>query len=689
MSAELFIEIRCEELPARFVGPAAAALESGVRALLDGLVQGDLRVWATPRRLAVSALDVAPARAAVEKLITGPPESAAFKDGAPTPAGVGFARRYGLEASDLEIVDGPKGRVIAVRQRAGGERTVDVVAAGLEALVLGIPFARSMRWGSGKVRWGRPLHGVVALYGGELIPAKIAHIETGRVTFGHRLFPEPLVVHEGRADWLAGLEARRVEPDPVVRRERILGSLAESAAALGVEVKPMTDLVDEVVNLVEWPVVVVGTIAPELLHLPPRLLVESMKVHQRVFPLFRGSDLDHHFLVVTNHPLAHEPEVARTIGVGNAYVLASRFHDARHFYAEDRKIRLEERWPNLQGMGWIRKGGTMADKSERLVRLAAALAPLFDADPELAARAALLCKCDLATQMVGEFPELQGHVGRLLAAHQGEEPAVSMAIEEHYLPRNADDALPTTAEGRALALADRLDTLVGCFVLDQKPKGGGDPLGLRRAANGVVQILLDAGVRVSLDRLFEQGLAQSPGYDSGKLGDSLRDELVDFTLTRLRAQLQGGAATEYVDAVLATGDHEVVALTRRLEALVALSRTDGFGALKTTFKRVIGLTRDVGELALDPNLLAHPAEHALYAALVGAREEAERYETALDYRGALGVLATLKAPVDALFDAVMVMAEDPTVRATRLALLRRVADAFGEVADFTHLSAES
>lgn len=687
MSAELFLEIRCEELPARFLAPAMASLESGVRALLGGLSFGALRVWGSPRRLAVSVTDLALARATEEKLITGPPESAAFKDGKPTPAAEGFARRYGLDASALEVVDGPKGRVIAVRQQVGGERTADIVAAGLEGLVLGIPFPKSMRWGAHKIRWGRPLHGVIAMLGGQRVPAQVAHLETTDTTLGHRLFPEPLTV-TGSADWLAGLEARRVEPDPAVRRERILGELATHAAELGAELRDMPDLVDEVVNLVEWPVVVVGKIAPELLHLPPRLLVESMKVHQRVFPLFKKGGLDHHFLVVTNHPYAHDPEVAAIIAQGNARVLAARFHDARHFYAEDRKVRLESRFHALEGMGWIRKGGTMADKSHRLATLVGALVDLCGADATAAGRAALLCKTDLATLMVGEFPELQGHVGRLLAAHQGEDAAVSLAIEEHYLPRNAEDALPSTPEGRALALADRLDTLAGCFLLDQKPKGGGDPLGLRRAANGVVQILLASGARVSLYALFNAALRV---WDPEGKHPSVqaREELVEFTLTRLRAQLQELGATEYVDAVLATGDKDVVALWRRLEALLALSRSDGFGALKTTFKRVIGLTRDAGELRLDPTTLDHPAERALHTALVTAKGRAEEREAAMDYGAALAALSTLKAPVDDLFTQVMVMSDDLAVRERRLALLKAVADAFRAVADFTHLSAES
>lgn len=692
--SELFLEIRCEELPARFLEPARTALDAGVRNLLKGIHHGGVHTWATPRRLAVSVFDVALHRPEEEKLITGPPAASGMKDGKPTPAAEGFARKFGADPSALEVVDGPKGQVLALRVRGGGEKTSDQVAAGLEAMILAIPFPKSMRWGSGRTRWGRPLHGVVALLGGQRIPATVAGLETVDWTIGHRLFPEAFQV-AGSETWLEGLLHHKVEPDPDKRRQRIRGELAERAAELGCTLKEMPDLLAEVVNLVEWPVVVVGTIDESLLALPPRLLVESMKVHQRVFPLFRDGRLHHDYLVVTNNPHAISADVAATISEGNTRVLAARFYDARHFYAEDKKHRLEARWPTLEGMGWIRKGGTMADKGKRLVALSGRLASAFGADPDAVRRAALLAKCDLATLMVGEFPELQGHVGRLLAAHQGEPETVSLAIEEHYLPRFAGDAPPSTAEGRALAAADRLDTLVGCFALDHKPKGSADPLGLRRAANGLLQLLEDARVRQPLSALFEEALRvwRSPDDpETAALGPAdatLTAELVEFTLTRLRAQLQELAPTEFVDAVFASGDKDALALRARLMALHALSRSDSFGPLKSTFKRVMGLTRDHGDPSYDLATLDTAAERALHDAISTIAPRASALAETLAYDEALALLATLKAPVDQLFDAVMVMCEDATLRRNRLGLLRATADAFRRVADFTHLSSEA
>lgn len=695
--SELFIEIRCEELPARFLGPAEAALDVGARNLLKGIHHGSVRTWATPRRLAVSVFNVALERPVEEKLITGPPAAAGLKDGKPTPAAEGFARKFGADPSALEVVDGPKGQVLALRVRGGGEKTADQVAAGLEALILGIPFPKSMRWGSGKTRWGRPLHGVVCLLGGQRVAASVAGLETTDSTVGHRLFPEPFAV-TGSETWLEGLLQRKVEPDPYKRKARIEGELAEHAAALGCTLREMPDLLAEVVNLVEWPVVVVGTIDESLLALPPRLLVEAMKVHQRVFPLFRDGALSHNYLVVTNNPHARDAEVAAIISEGNTKVLAARFYDARHFYAEDKKHRLEARWPTLEGMGWIRKGGTMADKGKRLVSLSGRLAPSFGADPEATRRAGLLAKCDLATLMVGEFPELQGHVGRLLAAHQGEAEAVSLAIEEHYLPRFADDGLPSSAEGRALAAADRLDTLVGCFALDQKPKGSADPLGLRRAANGLLLLLDDARVRQPLPALFAEALkvwrapADPDAIALTATDLALVDELVDFTLTRLRAQLQDEAPTDVLNACFAGRYLQPIELRALVREFVPFSKTDGFVELMSTFKRVMGLTRNFNDVEQpDSNRFGAGGncEGKLLEATIKTAQNVHSAAQNLDFKNVLEALAGLRPFVEQLFDNVLVMEEDLVLRQNRLRLLRLVRDLISAVADFSLLTGES
>ena len=688
MSAPLFVEIRCEELPARFVEPAAAELARNLSRLLKGIDQGAIRTWATPRRLAVEIAQVAPGRPVEEQLVTGPPEAAAFRDGKPTKAAEGFARGRGVAVDALEIVETPKGRVIAARIQSGGERTMDLVAAGIEEAILSMVFPKPMRWGEGAVRWARPIHGLVCFYGAERIEASVAGIQSGSQTWGHRLAEGPLALNGSAAQWEAGLRAAWVEPDVAARRARIEAELARVAKSIDCELLGAEELLDEVTHLVEWPVVIPAAFDPSLLELPSRLLIEAMRIHQRVFPLVSGGRLTHRFLVVTNQPHATDPAVAEKIAQGTKNVLAARFDDARYFFAEDKKKGLAEHGARLSGMQWIRNGGTMEQKQARVSTLALALADLVGADPDEARLAGSLCKADLATQMVGEFPELQGHVGHLLALHEEIEVTVAMAIEEHYLPRFTGDQGPRSAAGRAVALADRLDTLTGCFLLGLKPKGGADPLGLRRAANGVVQILLEAGVRIALPQLLAVALRDSDPPEGTDARNLLFEEIISFILSRFRASAAEEHGTEVVEAVLATGDTDLVALDSRMGALAALAQSPEFGPMKLTFKRVLNITKDHPSTFYSPGALAEPAEHALHLALLSARELAHQCGASLDHAGALDALSALKAPVDRLFDEVLVMAEDPEVRRHRLGLLAAVAAEFKEVADFRLLSTD-
>jgi glycyl-tRNA synthetase beta chain len=672
-TAELFIELRCEELPARYVLHAVNGLRDNLVASLKTIPHGAVRVWATPRRIAVAIADVAAGRERTEKLMTGPSAKVAQRDGAWTKAAMGFARGKGVDVESLQIVDSPRGPVVAARVTSGGERTTDLVAASIEASVLGIDFGRAMRWGSGTVRWARPIHGVVALYDGAVIPCTVAGIASGDSTVGHRLFPTPFSVTSAD-EWAATLLAHRVVADRDIRRAQVVKQLEAAGAALGATVGEMA-LVDEVVDLVEWPSVVTATFTDDLLELPSRLLVESMGVHQRVFPLFRDGGLLNQFLVVSNHPFAAtDPDCADTIARGNVKVLAARFNDAKFFYSEDRKLSLAEHASGLSKMRWVRDGGTMADKQARVSTLAETLAPRFGADTALAARAGALCKSDLLSQMVGEFSELQGHVGMLLARHDGEPEAVAKAIEEHYLPRFSSDAPPATAVGRATAAADRIDTLAGCFHLGLKPKGSADPLGLRRAAVGLLAILLDSRVRVQLPDLLGEG--QHPASPA----------LLSFVVARLRAVMIERYPTDIVDAVLACGDRDAVALEGRAKAMAALSETEAYGPLKETFKRLANITRDHDSTTYSADALVEDAERALHQALSDTRHAAQAHTDAGEFAAALDVLSGLKAPVDQLFLDVMVMDEDLTVRANRLSLVSAVGAQFRQIADFKHLS---
>ncbi len=682
-TGQLFIEVGCEELPAGWQIGAAESLAAGLEKLLQGIPRGEARTWSTPRRLAVAIDDVALSSPGRRRLITGPPAAVAFPDGKPGKAAIGFARGRGVAVEDLEIVQGPRGPVVGLRLWEGGESTMDLLASRLESLILGIPFPRTMRWGSGPARWARPIHWVCALLDGSVIPATVAGIASSASSRGHRQRPEPFAVRAA-LDWLENLEQRFVMADPHERARRIVHHLHQQASALGVEPLLMDDLLLEVADLVEWPVVNAGILDPEFLELPPRLLVETMKVHQRIFPTRNDSgQLANVFLVVGNNPDADPRVVAR----GNARVLAARFKDARFCYDEDRRVPLEQHGRELLRMEWVRGLGTMAQRVDRLKHLVGWLSPLLGADEAAVVRAASLCKADLASQMVGEFPELQGHAGKLYALHQGESPVVADAIEQHYLPRFSGDAIPRSAEGRALALADRLDTLCGCFAVGLAPRGSADPQGLRRAANGLVAIVRAMPARLHLQNLLMAALELHQGAASQDLS-ALSEQLQDFVLSRFRAQLLSeGHSTQVVDAVLAAGGDEPRSLQQRVLALEKLSATPTFEPLRITFRRVMGLTREHSSSRYDVELFQHEAERNLHRALdeLGGRVRSLLEER--DFEGALTLMTELKGPVDALFDQVLVMVDDPRIRRNRLGLLRGVAQLFGTVADFTHLSA--
>ena len=411
-----------------------------------------------------------------------------------------------------------------------------------------------------------------------------------------------------------------------------------------------------------------------------------MRVHQRVFPSQdEAGHLTPVFFAVSNNPVGDRALIA----AGNVRVLAARFADARFFFDEDRKLRLEQHGQDLARMRWVRGLGTMADKQDRLVELGNLLARRLGASADTVARAASLCKADLATQLVGEFPELQGHVGMLYAGLQGDPPPVGRAIEEHYLPRHAGDDLPRSQEGRALALADRLDTLAGCFSIGLVPRGSADPQGLRRAANGVVAILTQSQepVAVPLGALLDWALALH-GAVAHRPADELRGDLVAFVLARFRAQqLASGVPTEVVDAVLAAGGEDLLRLARRVAALRALASSADFEPIRVAFRRVMGLSREHGSSSYHVADFTEPAERGLHEALITVRRDVARLVERLDYDGALLLLTGLKGPVDTLFDDVLVMADDPKVRDNRLGLLKAVAEQFSAIADFSRLSA--
>jgi len=663
---ELFIEVRCEEIPARFVAPAMDGFAAGLQKLLGSLLVGEIQPYSTPRRLALSA-QVSPGRAAVQKVITGMPlAQAKAADGSWSPAALGFAKKRGGDASALFEHNG----FAAIRAVEGGESTANVVAAGLEALVLGIPFKKTMRWGSAPARFARPLHDVACLLDGARVEATVAGIATCAHSVGHWLLsPAPFPVASAAA-WVDALRERGVYAVRAERHHRVAGQLQAAGDAANLVLQPDAALLDEVVDLVESPRTVLGHFPEDLLRLPPRLLVESMKVNQRYFPLFHAGALSNAFLVVTNNPDGN-PEL---IAQGNGRVLAARFHDAQFFYAEDRKRPLAVHAEKLAGTVWIRGLGNMAERQAEITAAAVRLSGSTGADPGALRRLGTVLKADLATLMVGEFPELQGHVGHLLAAAEGYAEAI--AIEEAWLPRYSGDQLPSTPEGTAFALAERMTLLSRCFSAEMEPKGSADPQGLRRAAVGLVALVLGLpGETGTLGELFAEA------------GVPLPATLTEFVVARLKAVLLAeGHPTDLVEAVMATGGSDVRSVAARVRGMAALPREE-LGAVRTTFRRVAGLGRDHESAHYSLDLLQGHSEYQLHLA-VHALPSADRGAAQM-----LEALRSLRPVVDRFFappeeGGVLVMCDDLPLRANRLGLLRAILDRFGGFADFTRLGGE-
>lgn len=674
--AQLFIEIGVEELPARFVGPAVDGLAAGLAKLLGDLAPNPPGSWGTPRRVAIAFDGVLAQTAVVEKLVTGPAVAFAFKEGVPTPAATAFAAKFGISVDALERAPGPKGEVIAARATEGGKRLVDVVAAGLEAAILGIPFKKTMRWGTRKEQFPRPIQYVCAVIDGERVAATVCGAPTVNTSVGHWLLSPDAFAVTSAETWETELAKRWVQPSGRARRDTIAAQLAEVAAGEGADLRVDSALLDEVVNLVEWPTPVVGEFDAALLSLPERLLVESMKVNQRYFPLYRDGKLLNRFVVISNNPAGD----AKLVAEGNARVLAARFHDAKFFFSEDAKLPLATHGAKLAGMLWLREvkgaGGkplTMGQRQDEVGVAALGLLDLCGASQSVVAAAGACLKCDLPTLMVGEFPELQGHIGRKLGELEGAPPEVALAIEEHYLPRFTGDELPSSPAGRALALAERLTLLHAAFAAGLQPKGGADHLALRRAANGVVAIALGGGVK-----------AASAADLFAAVGCTPNPELNEFVQARLRASLtEEGIPTDVVEAVFSAGGGALLDLAARARAFGSLAADGRMGAIRATFRRVAGLVKQnagapVPLDELDGSLLEAPGRSLREA--VGAIPETQAINDQL------ASLVALRPQVDAYFDGVMVMADDPATRAARLGLLRAIVARFSTLADFSKLS---
>lgn len=693
---DLLVEIGTEELPPRALKDLAAGFAQNIAKALDDarLRHGKVQQYASPRRLAVLVKGLWEQQPEQESKRRGPPVTAAFDAaGAPTRAALAFAESCGTDVGSLARVSDAKGEFLFFSARLPGARTRDLLPGIVQSALDALPIPKRMRWGSGDAQFVRPVRWVLMLFGKNALEARIVDTPSGNVTYGHRFHaPKPLRIATPGA-YVATLRERGfVLADFEERREKVRTGVSALAQEQGGTPVMSDALLDEVTALVEWPVALAGAFEQRFLDLPREVLIATLQDHQRFFPLASADGrLLPAFIAVANIE-SRDPAQVRA---GNERVVRPRLSDAAFFYDTDRKRTLAQRIDELARVTYQTRLGTLAEKAQRIAALARAVAARLEADPAQAERAAQLCKCDLLTAMVGEFPELQGIMGGYYARHDGEPATVAQAIGEHYLPRFAGDALPVSLLGISLAIADKLDTITGIFAIDQKPTGTRDPYGVRRAALGVVRIIIEKRLELDLRALLRRAaeLLGERLAENAPPVEALSEQVYDYVMERLRAYYLDGAggvsiSTEMFDAVLSNRPSSPLDFDARLKAVGQFLKLDAAQSLAAANKRIANILRKADRAtttAVRPELLQAEAERRLHDALEQLRPQIEPLLAQRDYAQALARLAELREPVDAFFDSVMVMDENVELRNNRLGLLAALRQLFLHTADLSRL----
>lgn len=731
---DLLLEFFSEEIPARMQQRAMDDLKKLVtdRLVEEGLVYEGAKAFATPRRIALAVHGVPARQKDIKEEKKGP------RVGAPEAAVAGFLKSAGLTSLDQAKIekDPKKGEFYVAVIEKPGRDAINVLADIIPDIARKFPWPKSMRWGkesahSGALTWVRPLHAIVATFGPEtedpqVVPFMLGDLKSGNVTYGHRFLSPGAIEVRRQDDWMTKLEKAKVIVDPARRREIILTEAKNLAFAQGYELIEDEGLLGEAAGLVEWPVVLMGAFDPSFLAIPPEVIRTTIRNNQKCFVVRdpQTAKLAPRFILVSN---MEAMDGGKAIVAGNERVIRARLSDAKFFYETDLKTRLEDRLPKFAQIVFHQKLGTQAERIARIVRFAGLIAPMIKADPVKAERAATLCKADLLTEVVGEFPELQGLMGKYYALAQGEDDAVAHACEDHYKPVGPSDLVPADPVAIAVALADKIDTLVGFWAIDEKPTGSKDPYALRRAALGVIRVLVENGARLGLISTLERHLLQThippENYGGGDFGETIFEwfvalagggfgvgeperrgfikgqvrsvvlDLLSFFHDRLKVYLRDkGARHDLIDAVITPEADDLLAIVRRVEALGALLDTDAGRNLLAGTKRAANILAaeqkkgtTVAE-AVNLALFRHPAETALFDAVDHAEKAAGEAIGIQDYSAAMRALAALREPVDSFFEDVLVNDEDPAVRANRLALLARIHAATAQVADFARIA---
>ena len=690
---DLLVELGTEELPPKALPALETAFADGVRNRLEqaGLTHGAIESFATPRRLAVLVKRIPVNQPDQIIKRRGPPVAQAFgADGAPTPAAAGFARSNGVAVDALGREHDPKGtEYLSFEGTRRGAPTLSVLPGLVQQSLDALPIPKRMRWGAGDAQFVRPVHWLVMLFGGDIVPATILGVSAGDISYGHRFMaPRPIRI-SAPARYAQSLKSRGKVIAGFVERRELIRAQVLIAAGDG---KPIIDdaLLDEVTALVEWPVPVVGHFEPRFLSLPREVLISTLQEHQRYFAIEDSQGaLKASFITISNID-STDPEIVRA---GNERVVRPRLADAAFFWEQDRKQPLQALRAGLDAVTFQAQLGSQGARATRIGALSLSIAAAIGADTAATERAALLAKCDLLTAMVGEFPELQGVMGRYYAIADGESELVAQAIRDHYAPRSAGDALPASRVGDAVAIADKLDSLAGIFAIGQKPSGTRDPFGLRRAAIGVLRIGLEHSLELNLGTLIEAAVKAQPLLEIQTRSQAIAGEVYDYVMERLRAQYlersdETGITTEMFDAVLASQPASLPDFDARLKALVGFVERPEGASLAAANKRIANILRksNGGQAhIIAEDLLREPAERELHSALQPLRERALHALQSHHYTEGLNLLATLRPQIDAFFDQVLVNDPDEALRNNRIALLAEVRTLFCHVADMSRL----
>lgn len=685
---ELLLEIGTEEIPTGFVLQALMDLEALTKREFEAnrIDFDGIKTYGTPRRLVLTINSVDEKQREVEIRKIGPSKQAAFdSNGIPTKAAIGFAKSQSIPVESLTLIQTEKGEYVCAVKKEPGKETTEILSSLLPKIILSIPFKKSMRWADVPIRFARPVHWILALFGGELIPFEVGHIKSGRVTYGHRfMHSSPIPINDIQTYFQRTRESF-VIVDPVERKKRIEEAMIREGAKVSGRVLRDEELLEEVNFLVEYPGVMLGRFDQKFLSLPQEILIHSMKEHQRYFPL-----LDDHgrllpyFIFVSNI----QPKDQAVVIKGNEKVLRARLSDAVFFFEEDLKIPLEKRVEQLTKVVFQAKLGTSYEKVMRFKRLALWITERIDPKlRDLVERTALLCKADLVTGMVGEFPKLQGVVGREYARLFGEKPEVAEAIYEHYLPSFSGDRLPSTPIGDIVGIADKMDTIVGCFGVGLIPSGTADPFGLRRQALGIIRILIEKKYPIPLTALIMESGKQLEGKMERPL-EEVKQEVLDFFKIRYQNfLLDKDYPFDVTEAVLSRSFDELLDAQGRIDALMKAKQWEDFKSIVIGFKRAMNILKGTSHKeGSNPSLFKEPAEQILYQSYLQARERINLLLNKGDYSSALAEMTKMKRPIDDFFDQVMVMVEEERIRNNRLALLDEIGKLFLQVADFSKLT---